>query len=128
MLSPLLCIVGQRSVLLAALAAGTFVMAGAMINPDVTVGKGEVISTGACVDHDCSLADGVHDCTGASLAGNIVVGDRSWIGIGACPRYGVPISRDVTFGAGACVTAEVADRPTVVRVPARPMIRSVPAG
>ncbi len=39
---------------------GTVVMAGAVINPFVKVGKACIINTAATIDHDCSLADGVH--------------------------------------------------------------------
>jgi len=103
-------------------------MAGAIINCAVTVGRAVDISTGACMYHNYGLADGEHDCTRAGLAGNVVVGDGSWVGIGACARQVVTISRDLTFGAGASATAEVTDGPTVVGVPASPIVRSVPAG
>lgn len=107
----------------AKLAPGTVVMAGAVVNPDVTAGSGVIINTGACVDHDCRLGNGVHVCPTASLAGNVVVHDRSWIGIGACVKQGVTIGYDVLVGAGATVTEDVPDNLKVVGTPARPMTR-----
>lgn len=107
----------------ASLAAGTVVMAGAVVNPDVFVGKGGIINTGACVDHDCTLGDGVHICPGVSLAGNVVVGDRTWVGIGSCAKQGVTIGCDVMVGAGATVISDVGDGLTVVGTPARSLVR-----
>jgi len=96
-------------------------MAGAVLNPDVSVGAGGIINTGACVDHDCRLGEGVHVCPGVSLAGNVVVGDRAWVGIGSCVRQGVHIGRDVVVGAGATVITDIADGLTVGGTPARPL-------
>ena len=105
----------------AKLAAGTVVMAGAVVNPDVTVGTGGIVNTGACVDHDCTLGAGVHVCPGVHLAGNVLVGERTWLGIGSCAKQGVRIGCDVVVGAGATVTADVRDGITVVGTPARPL-------
>jgi acetyltransferase-like isoleucine patch superfamily enzyme len=55
------------------------------------------------------------------LAGDVRVGDRSWIGIGASVRQGVRIGDGVIVGAGAAVVSDVPDGLTVVGVPARPM-------
>jgi sugar O-acyltransferase (sialic acid O-acetyltransferase NeuD family) len=109
--------------LFAKLAAGTVVMAGAVVNPDASVGKGGIINTGACVDHDCRLGAGVHVCPGVSLAGNVTVGDRTWLGIGSCAKQGVVIGCDVVVGAGATVVCNVGDGLTVVGTPARALAR-----
>ncbi|MBT6282943.1 MAG: acetyltransferase, partial [Phycisphaerae bacterium] len=75
--------------------------------------------TGATVDHDCELADGVHISPGANLGGNVTVGECSWIGIGACVKNGVTIGKNVIVGAGAAVVQDVPDNVTVVGVPAK---------
>lgn len=107
----------------AVLGAGTIVVAGAIINIDVSVGLGGIINTGSTVDHDCVLGEGVHVCPGANLAGNVSVGDRSWIGIGSAVKQGVKIGRNVTVGAGAVVVNDLSDDRTYAGVPARPLIR-----
>jgi acetyltransferase-like isoleucine patch superfamily enzyme len=98
-------------------------MAGAVVNADATIGSGVIINTCASVDHDCRLGNGVHVCPRASLAGNVIVHDRSWIGIGACVIQGVTIGHDVIVGAGATVTADVPDGLTIIGTPARPITR-----
>lgn len=101
------------------LGAGTVVVAGAVINIAVRVGRGCIVNTGATVDHDCVLEDGVHICPGASLAGNVFVGLRSWFGIGAVAKQGIRIGADVTIGAGAVCLRDIDDGVTVAGVPAK---------
>ncbi|MGN6309953.1 MAG: acetyltransferase [Xanthobacteraceae bacterium] len=100
---------------------GTIVVAGAVVNIGATIGFGGIINTGSSVDHDCVLNSGVHVCPGARLAGDVCVGDRSWIGIGAVVRQGLRIGADVVVGAGAAVVTDISDGLTVAGVPARPL-------
>lgn len=109
----------------ATLGAGTVVMAQAAINAGSVVGQSCIVNTGATIDHDCVLADGIHVCPGAHLAGDVKVGAKSWIGIGACIRNGVSIGREVTVGAGAAVICDIEDGLVVVGVPARPLTKAL---
>jgi sugar O-acyltransferase (sialic acid O-acetyltransferase NeuD family) len=106
----------------AALGLGTVVMAGAVINAGAVVGPGCIVNTGATVDHDCVLAEAVHVCPGAHLSGDVRVGQGSWIGVGASVKQGMVIGESVTVGAGAAVVTPIADRLTVVGVPAIPKL------
>jgi sugar O-acyltransferase (sialic acid O-acetyltransferase NeuD family) len=103
----------------ASIGAGSVVFAQAAVNPGATLGRGCIVNTGATVDHDCHLDEGVHACPGVHLAGNVRVGARTWIGIGACVKHGVRIGNDVVIGAGAAVVSDVESGLTVVGVPAR---------
>lgn len=100
---------------------GSIVVAGAVVNIGATIGLGGIINIESSVDHDCVLGNGVHICPGARLAGDVHVGDRSWIDIGAAVRQGIQIGSDVVVGAGAAVVNDVPDELTVVGVPARPL-------
>lgn len=100
---------------------GSIVVAGAVVNIGAAIGLGGIINTGSSVDHDCILGSGVHVCPGARLAGDVCVGDRSWIGIGAAVRQGIRIGADVVVGAGAAVVTDISDGLTVAGVPARPL-------
>lgn len=103
----------------AMLGAGSVVFAQAAVQAGVKAGFGTVINTGSTVDHDTVLADGVHICPGAHLAGEVKVGSRSWIGIGASIIQRIGIGDDVTVGAGAVVVRDIPDGVTAVGVPAR---------
>jgi sugar O-acyltransferase (sialic acid O-acetyltransferase NeuD family) len=102
----------------ARVAAGSVVMAGAVVNVDAHVGPAGIVNTGATVDHDCVLAEGVHISPGAHLSGNVTVGACSWVGVGAAVRHGGRIGSGVMIGAGAVVVKPVEDGATVVGNPA----------
>ncbi|HAS6628215.1 acetyltransferase [Vibrio parahaemolyticus] len=101
------------------LGVGTVVMAGAVINPFVKVGKACIINTASTIDHDCSLADGVHVSPGCNLAGGVTVGEGTWLGIGSQVKQLISIGAGVTVGAGATVVNRVPDFQTVVGTPAQ---------
>ena len=46
------------------------VMAGAILNPGVSLGDNVLVNTGALVEHDCILEPNVQIGPGANLAGN----------------------------------------------------------
>ncbi len=94
---------------------GSIVCAGAIIQPGTTIGVASIINTSASIDHDCHLANGVHISPGAHLAGNIIVGENSWIGIGAS------IKHNLTIGAGSAVITDIPDNTCAAGVPARPI-------
>jgi sugar O-acyltransferase (sialic acid O-acetyltransferase NeuD family) len=109
----------------ASMGPGCVAFAQSAVNAGAKMGAACIVNTGATVDHDCLIGEGVHICPGAHLAGNVRVGDRSWVGIAATIRQGLTIGRDAIVGAGAVVVADVADASTVTGVPARPRAESI---
>lgn len=99
--------------------AGTVVMAGAVINADAVIGAACIVNSNAVVEHDCILADAVHISPGAALAGGVVVGENSWVGIGATVIQLKHIGKNVMVGAGAAVVNDLPDNVTAVGVPAK---------
>jgi len=59
------------------------IMAGAVVNANTRAADGAIVNRGATVDHDCLLESFSHVCPGAHLAGNVSVGERAVVGIGA---------------------------------------------
>jgi acetyltransferase-like isoleucine patch superfamily enzyme len=55
------------------------------------------------------------------LSGNVHVGPRSHVGVGATVIQGVHIGSDAIVGAGAVVLSDVPESCTVVGIPARPI-------
>ncbi|MFQ5600964.1 MAG: NeuD/PglB/VioB family sugar acetyltransferase [Candidatus Krumholzibacteriia bacterium] len=103
------------------IAAGTVLMAGAVVNSGARLGRGVIVNTGASIDHDCHIGDHAHIAPGARLAGGVRVGARSHIGIGACVIQAIEIGSDVVIGAGAAVVHPIPPHTTAVGVPARPL-------
>ncbi len=101
--------------------AGTAVMAGAVINPYVKIGKGCIINTCSSVDHDCNISDFVHVSVGAHVAGTVNIGNDTWIGAGATVSNNVKICSDCIIGAGAVVVKNTDKAGTYIGVPAKMM-------
>ncbi len=98
---------------------GTAIMAGAIVNSGSRIGANAIVNTGATVDHDCVLADGAHISPGANLAGGVVGGGNTHVGIRSSVIQGIRIGADSIVGAGAVVIRDVPPGVTVVGNPAR---------
>jgi sugar O-acyltransferase (sialic acid O-acetyltransferase NeuD family) len=98
---------------------GTVVMAGAIINPDVKIGKHCIINTGAIIEHDCVINNFAHISPNASLAGNVTIGEGSQVGIGANIIQGISIGKWVIIGAGAVIINDIPDHAVVVGNPGK---------
>lgn len=104
----------------AVIAAGTVVFAGAIINAFAKVGEGCIINTSAVVEHDCTLGDFTHICPNVALAGGVVVGSKSWVGIGSQVRQLITIGDNCLIGAGSTVVKNIPNNATVFGSPAVP--------
>lgn len=85
------------------IAPGTLVVAGAIINADAQIGAHGIINTGASVDHDCVIEDGVHIAPHATLCGGVKIGRCALIGAGATLIPGVCFPAESTLGGGSTV-------------------------
>lgn len=102
------------------LGPGTVVMPGACLNAETRIGAHAIVNTGARVDHDGVLDDGVHLAPGVVLCGNVSVGELAFVGAGTIVIPGMRIGARASVGAAAAVVRPVADDNKVKGVPARP--------
>jgi sugar O-acyltransferase (sialic acid O-acetyltransferase NeuD family) len=101
------------------LGEGTVIMAGVIVSPNVKIGKHCIINSGAVVEHDCIIEDFVHVCPTASLAGGVVIGEGSQVGIGATIIQDVIVGKWVVIGAGTVVLNNIPDYSVVVGNPGK---------
>jgi len=92
---------------LSAIATGSVVMPGVMVQPCVRIGKHCILNTSSVIEHDCEIADYAHISPHATLCGNVQVGEGSWIGAGAVILPGVKIGPWSVVGAGSVVTKDI---------------------
>ncbi|MFW2477364.1 MAG: acetyltransferase [Sediminibacterium sp.] len=87
----------------------SIIMAGAMINSFVKIGKAALCNTSCVIEHECVIGDFAHIGPGAVLTGNVHVGDYSFIGAAAVIKPGVKIGKNVIVGAGAVILNDLPD-------------------
>jgi sugar O-acyltransferase (sialic acid O-acetyltransferase NeuD family) len=104
----------------ARIGTGVVIMPGAVVNAGAVLEEGVVVNTSASIDHDCHLHRFSQIWPGAHLAGNVTVGELSYVGTGAAVIPGVTIGKRSIVGAGAAVIRNVPDGVAVVGVPAKP--------
>lgn len=98
---------------------GTVVMPGVIINSSCKLGKGCIVNTSSSLDHDDFIEDYVHISPGVHLAGNVKIGCKSWICIGASVINNINICSGCIIGAGAVVINDIIEEGIYVGVPAK---------
>jgi len=101
------------------LGKGILVVGNVCINIDSVIFDGCIVNTNAVIDHDCRLGCYSHVCPGVSLAGEVTVGEGSWVGIGSSVVQQITIGTGVIIGAGTSVIKNIPDNSTVVGCPGR---------
>lgn len=89
------------------LGEGSFVAAGAVINPGVKTGKNVIINTSSSIDHDCEIEDFVHIAPGAILSGGVKIGEGTHIGIGANIVQYIKIGKNCMIKSGELVKKNI---------------------
>lgn len=100
---------------------GTVVMSNAVVNTDAVIGKHCIINSSSTVEHDNIIDDFVHISVGVKLAGHVLIGKHTWLGIGATVRNDISICDDCVIGAGAVVVKNIIESGTYIGVPAKLM-------
>ncbi len=98
---------------------GSVVLAGAILNPFVSIGTGVICNSGCIIEHECKIGDFSHICPGAVLAGNVTVGKNVFIGANSVIRQGIIIGDNVVVGAGSVVVKNIKSDSVVYGVPAK---------
>jgi sugar O-acyltransferase (sialic acid O-acetyltransferase NeuD family) len=124
----LLPVVAQHSTAFVArgvtIGLGSQILAHAAVCVDTIIGESCIINTGASVDHECKIGNGVHICPGVKMAGCVEVEDCVTIGTGAVILPRIKIGAGAIIGAGAVVIRDVLPRTVVVGNPAQ-ILRSL---
>lgn len=103
---------------------GAQVMAAAVVQTGVRLGRNVIVNTSASVDHDCLIESHAHIAPGVTLSGGVRVGLGSHIGAGSCVIQGIAIGCRSIVGAGAVVIHDVPEGVTVAGVPAAVLSKS----
>lgn len=91
----------------------------AHVGPDVTLGLGVIINSGAIVEHGATVGNCSHIAPGARILGDVNIGEKCLVGGGAVVTPGVTVPSGCTIGAGAVVVSDLEPNTTVAGVPAK---------
>lgn len=86
---------------------GTAVMANAVINAKVQVGKHGIVNTKASIDHHSVLGNFASVAPGVTVGGSTNIGAFSAVGLGANIIHNVSIGEHTVIGAGALVLQSI---------------------
>ena len=98
-------------------------MANCAVNAQAQIGSNNIINTGAIVEHEVIVKNGVHLAPGSIVAGMSVIGDNSFIGAGSIVLQDLHIGTNVIIGAGSTVICDIPDNVVAVGSPAREIRR-----
>lgn len=103
----------------AILGQGVFAARGVCVNAFALIGDYVILNTGCQIDHGCKVHNCAHIAPGAVLAGDVEVGERTFIGANSVVKQGVTIGNDILIGAGTVVVKDIIKSGTYVGNPAR---------
>jgi sugar O-acyltransferase (sialic acid O-acetyltransferase NeuD family) len=89
---------------------GVQVFANAYVGSSAILQPRCMVNTNAVVSHDCEIGSYTHIAPGALLAGHVLVGERSLVGMGVTTVIGIKIGNGVRIGNGAVIFADVPDK------------------
>ncbi len=100
----------------AAVGEGTVICLGAIIATEVQIGTGCIINTGVSVDHESKISDFVHLAPKTTIAGRVVIGSLTFVGIGAAVAQNLKIGERAMIGANSVILKDVPPDKKVVGV------------
>ena len=98
---------------------GVQIMAGAILQTNVSIADNTIINTGSIIDHDGVIGSHVHLAPRVTLSGGVRIGDSCHVGTGVSIIQGITIGDETLVGAGSVVVKNIGDRKTVYGVPAK---------
>ena len=103
----------------AVIGEGTVILANAVINPFANIGKCCIINTGAIIEHDCILKDGVHISPNAAMGGTVCIGEKTWVCVGSSIANNIKIGENSIIGAGSVIIKDIPDKVLAAGIPAK---------
>jgi acetyltransferase-like isoleucine patch superfamily enzyme len=104
------------------------IFSGCVVSDGCYIGDHVIINFNCSVSHDVKIENETILSPRVTIAGNVSIGRRVFMGVGSVVMNGGPlkpirVGDNAIIGAGACVIGDVASGTTVVGVPARKISR-----
>lgn len=99
--------------------AGVAIFQGVNISCDSIIEDNVVIQAFSSISHDCRVAESCVISTYCAMAGKVLIGARTFLGMGALIREMTSVGADTIIGMGANVVTTIPDKVVAVGNPAR---------
>lgn len=91
----------------------------ATLHINVSVGNGNIINTGAVVEHDCQIKDFSQVSPNVTLCGNVIIEDNSFVGAGSTIIPKIVVGKNSIVAAGSVVLENIQPFVLVAGVPSK---------
>jgi sugar O-acyltransferase (sialic acid O-acetyltransferase NeuD family) len=98
---------------------GSVVCAGAVIQPEVTIGKHCIINTNCNIDHEAHIGNYCSICPGVTICGQVTIGEKTFVGANATIIQTLSVGNNCVIGAGTVIIRNVDDNQKIVGNPGR---------
>lgn len=98
---------------------GTVIMPNVTVGPNTQIGRFCLLNTNSSIDHDSAMQDYASLAPGVHTGGNVRIGERSAISIGASVRHGIRIGADTVVGAASYVHRDIESNAVAYGIPAK---------
>lgn len=103
----------------ATLGEGVVVRKGAIVSSDSLVGNNVIVQSNVVIGHDSKIGNHCQISSFTDVAGHCTIGDRVFIGLGACIKEKTYIGNDAVLSMGSIVMKNVNEKEIVMGNPAR---------
>jgi len=73
---------------------GAQIMAGSIVQCNVTIEKNVIINSGSIIEHDCYIGENSHIAPGSTLCGNVKINKNVFLPAGSIIKPNITISKD----------------------------------
>ncbi len=94
---------------------GSQILAGSVVQPNVTIGIDTIINTSASIDHDCRIGNYCHIAPGVIMSGNVSVGENCFIGTGSVIINNIKIGNNTLIAAGSTIFKDLPQRSRIIQ-------------
>jgi len=98
---------------------GSFIGANSIITTNIKIGHHAILNRGNHIGHDTKIGDYFSAMPGAIVSGNVIIGDRNYMGTNSSIIEKKNISDDVTIGANSVVIRDITEPGIYVGVPVK---------
>jgi len=98
---------------------GSFIGAYSILTTNITIGNHAILNRGNQIGHDSKIGDFFSAMPGAIVSGNVILGEKVYMGNNSSVREKIQICSNVTIGANATVVKNIITGGTYVGVPSK---------